>query len=287
MALFNKILFPVDFSKRCQTVAPAVASLVRHHQAELVLFHSLELPAGAYADWYAFSAMVDVESIRENQRKLLDQFDPGPVGDRTVSRVMVDGPPVPSIVQYAREHGIGLIAIPTHGYGRFRSLLIGSIAAGVLHDTECPVWTAAHTEELPAAHAPYDRILCAVDLCRNSPRVLECAERLARDYEAELRVGHVIPQVYDPLQSFDAADFRHTLVEEARDRYARIAREAGAQAELEIFEGAVGMRIAETAKSWDADLVVAGRGHLTQTLGRLRTHTYDVIRHSPCAVLTV
>ena len=47
-------------------------------------------------------------------------------------------PPI-RIVSYAREHTIDLIMMPTHGYGPFRSLLIGSVTAKVLHDIELPV----------------------------------------------------------------------------------------------------------------------------------------------------
>jgi nucleotide-binding universal stress UspA family protein len=35
----------------------------------------------------------------------------------------------------------------THGTGLFRSLLIGSVTAKVLHDARCPVWIATRAEE--------------------------------------------------------------------------------------------------------------------------------------------
>jgi nucleotide-binding universal stress UspA family protein len=37
----------------------------------------------------------------------------------------------------------------------------------------------------------------------------------------------------------------------------------------------------------DADLVVIGRGRLHETLGRLRSNAYAIIRDSPCAVISV
>ncbi len=36
---------------------------------------------------------------------------------------------------------LDLIMMPTHGGRHFRSLLIGSVTAKVLHDVRCPVWT--------------------------------------------------------------------------------------------------------------------------------------------------
>ncbi len=32
--------------------------------------------------------------------------------------------------------------MPTHGYDRFRGMLLGSVVSKVLHDVDCAVWTA-------------------------------------------------------------------------------------------------------------------------------------------------
>ena len=58
--------------------------------------------------------------------------------------------------------------MPTHGYGIFRSMLLGSVTAKVLHDAACPVWTGVHVEETPPNSAAFERILCAVDLTDKS-----------------------------------------------------------------------------------------------------------------------
>ena len=55
--------------------------------------------------------------------------------------------------KWAKANQIDLIMMPTHGYGRFRALLLGSVTAKVLHDADCPVWTAVHREEV-MAHPP-------------------------------------------------------------------------------------------------------------------------------------
>jgi hypothetical protein len=52
------------------------------------------------------------------------------------------------ISSLARDWGIGLIMMATRGRGLFRAALLGSVTAKVLHDADCPVWTAAHVEAL-------------------------------------------------------------------------------------------------------------------------------------------
>ena len=57
-----------------------------------------------------------------------------------------EGDPGHAVSLYAGRHNTGLIMLPTHGYGPFRRMLIGSVASKILHDAECPVWTSAHVE---------------------------------------------------------------------------------------------------------------------------------------------
>jgi hypothetical protein len=70
-----------------------------------------------------------------------------------MSGAMPEGDPAREITDYAQEQGADLIMMPTHGYRTFRSLLLGSVTAKVLHDAACPVWTGVHVEDSPPAPA--------------------------------------------------------------------------------------------------------------------------------------
>ena len=60
---------------------------------------------------------------------------------------------------------VGLIAMPTHGYGPFRRFILGSNTAKVLHDADCPVLDRRPSGSAPAdSAAAIHRILCALDL---------------------------------------------------------------------------------------------------------------------------
>jgi nucleotide-binding universal stress UspA family protein len=286
MSLFRHILFPVDFSERCRATAPAVMRMAAHCQAKLTLLHALDLPPGAYADWYAFSSMIDVDAIRASERKMLENF---PVDEGLeVQRVLLDGPPVQAIVKHADNYGVDLIMMPTHGYGRFRSLLLGSITAGVLHDAHCAVWTAAHSEEGGLPVECY-KVLCTTDLSEATPKLLNWAQCVAREFDARLRVIHVLPAVADPAHSAGAAEFRRHLHREAKAKFEALAARAGVDVELELVDGVPGESIGQiVARHADGvDLVIAGRGVIQGTFGRLRTHVSDIIRLSPCPVLSV
>ncbi len=61
----------------------------------------------------------------------------------------------------------------------------------------------------------------------------------------------------------------------------------GVRAPLCVAPGDVSDVVREVATSHKADLVIIGRGMLDETLGRLRTNAYGIIRSSPCPVLSV
>jgi len=51
-----------------------------------------------------------------------------------------------AIVDYARDHGVNLIIVGTHGRGAVAHLLIGSVAERVVREAPCPVLTVRHPE---------------------------------------------------------------------------------------------------------------------------------------------
>jgi nucleotide-binding universal stress UspA family protein len=54
-----------------------------------------------------------------------------------------------------------------------------------------------------------------------------------------------------------------------------------------VAVGDVAGSVREEARRHATDLVVIGRGLLQETLGRLRTHAYGIIRQAPCPVISV
>jgi len=105
-----------------------------------------------------------------------------------------EGDPGSRIVEAARASDIDLIMMPTRGRGSFRAALLGSVTAKVLHDAECAVWTASHTEtpEHPAS-PEWRNVVCAIDTTPAAPRLIDYAGELARAYGATVHLVHAIP----------------------------------------------------------------------------------------------
>ena len=200
---------------------------------------------------------------------------------------MIQGDAAQIIDDYAQEMGMDLIMMPTHGYGLFRTLLLGSVTAKVLHDTPCPVWTGVHMEDAPAVSSEFATIMCAVDRTEDSVATMRFAGRLAQDNHAKLFLVHAVPgSEIAPDKYFDR-DLRQYLEQEARKAIAQLQEAAGVAAHLCLGAGEVSHVVRDSALGHSADLVVIGRGLATRTLGRLRSSVYSIIRDAPCPVISV
>jgi nucleotide-binding universal stress UspA family protein len=275
-------------SESCTATAPFVDALAQRYNAELTLLHVLEMPSGLIPDWYGGAVpIIDTRAIWQAETEaaqayLLDKFQ-----GLKVRRTVVEGDAAESIDEYARENGVDLIMMPTHGYGLFRTLLLGSVTAKVLHDTPCPVWTGVHVEDAPTVSPDFATIMCAVDRTEDSVATMRFACRLANDNHARLFLVHAIPGAEVAPEKYFDADLRRYLEEDARKTLAQLQETAGVAAPLCLGAGEVSHVVRDSALGHSADLVVIGRGRATRTLGRLRSNVYSIIRDAPCPAISV
>lgn len=289
MRAFQKILFPIDMSDSCTATAPFVEAMSKRYKADVTLLHVLEMPSGLIPDWYGGTVpIVDTAAIWDAETAAAQSYLTDRFQGLKVHRVVVQGDAAQTIDDYAREQGMDLIMMPTHGYGLFRTLLLGSVTAKVLHDTPCPVWTGVHMEDAPAVSPEFNNIMCAVDRTEDSIATMRFACRLAHDSQAsKLFLVHAIPGAEVAPEKYFDADLRQYLEQDARKTIAQLQEKAGVAAPLCLGSGDVSHVVRDSALGHSADLIVIGRGRATRTLGRLRSNVYSIIREAPCPVISV
>ena len=289
MLAIQNILFPIDFSERCCGAAPFVHSIAERFGARITLLSAVSpfWQTAASGD-LSGSLIVDMDELKRDLEMRLDGAFTREFADLKVDRVAEIGDPAEIIVRYAHTKGADLIMMPTHGYGPFRSLLLGSVTAKVLHDAQCPVWTATHVEEKPALnHAACRNILCAVDGTPKSAPLMAWAAEYAKFTGGTLRLVHVVSGVQGwPERQLDR-EFEETLRAQARETIEKLQETVGVKTPLCVAVGEVAGAVREEAERHNSDLIIVGRGTLEETMGRLRTHVYGIIRHAPCPVLSV
>jgi nucleotide-binding universal stress UspA family protein len=288
MLAIRHILFPVDFSERSKGCAPFVEAMATRFGAKVTLmsvappflFAGMGGPAGA--------VFIDPEAVKSDLQTQLNNWLAKEFAQLSVERIVDSGDPAEVVVRFAHTQGVDLIMMPTHGYGPFRSLLLGSVTAKVLHDARCPVWTGAHMEEPPALeHAACRNVLCSVDGTSNCGPLTVWAAQLAKDSGATLRLLHVVPRISSFPEAPVEPEIEETVQRDARESIERLQKSLGVEAPLCVGPGDVAATVRDEARRHKADLIVIGRGVLHETLGRLRTDAYAIIRHAPCPVLSV
>jgi nucleotide-binding universal stress UspA family protein len=288
MRALQKILFPVDMSDSCTATAPFVEAMARKYNAETTLLHVLEMPSGLIPDWYGGAVpVIDTTAIWQAETEAAQSYLTDQFQGLKVKRVVVEGDAARTIDDFAREDGSDLIMMPTHGYGLFRTLLLGSVTAKVLHDSPCAVWTGVHVENSPAVSPNFATVMCAVDRTEDSLPAMRFACHLAQDNHARLFLVHAIPGAEVAPEKYFDTDLRQYLEQDARKTIAQLQQAAGVAAPLCLGAGEVSHVVRDSALGHSADLVVMGRGRATRTLGRLRSNVYSIIRDAPCPVISV
>jgi len=287
----KKVLLPVEFSERCFGAARYLAHpLARHFGSEITILHVMspyydfgtaELASPSPKDFIAH------KQAQANQD--LNAFLSKELGAERVKRILLEGDPARKIVEYAHAENSDLILMPTHGYGPFRRLLLGSVTSKVLHDADCPVLTAAHTENMaPDKSISLKHVLCAIDLGAHSAQALDWASRFASEFGAKLTLVHVITSLDPRTQEYYfAPEWRSYVTDRARADVQHLQANVGTHAEVDLEMGEVAKSVCFVAGDRKADLLVIGRGLAAGVLGRFRTNAYAIIRESPCPVVSV
>ncbi len=282
------ILFPVDFSERATRTAPYIEAMAKRFDSKVTLLHA------SLADQYVatiepyMNIQLALDTRNEELQKMLDTFTKRHLPSIKTEQVLKTGDADAVITQFAHEHGVDLIMMPSHGYGPFRSLLLGSVTAKVLHDAQCPVWTGAHMEKIAQnSHLPCDTILCAVDLDSQTETLMKWSADFARSLGAKLRFIHSIPREETWATHHFGGDLIKEIKGEANRTIGQFQKNVGLEMPVCVGLGNPGEVVREEAKRHSADLILIGRGCIKGNLGRLRTHAYSIIRQAPCPVISV
>lgn len=287
----DKILLPIDFPTSSMAVVHQAAYLARHFKSEIILLHvvtPLSYPAGILEGGHAITARDLHAEIVKKAQKDLDDSLPHEFDGITVRRLLLRGDPASEIVQTARNENVQLILMSTHGHGALYRFLLGSVAAKVLHNSVCPVWTCAHMAETAAREFCVRNVLCAIDLGPHSHHTLTEAARVAADFGAKLTLVHVTSgiEIYGPGGFYVLPEWKEALVGSATKQIAELQQEAGTNADVIVESGNVHPALNQAAERSKSDVLVIGHlpsgGHLGEN-----GSGYAIIRESRIPVLSV
>lgn len=274
MLVIKKVLVPIDLSGRSGPAVEHGVNIAEHFKAEVIFLHvvppitSDAAQASGYPD--GITPTEDTEKkLDEILAAFLEKTAPGATGERIVVR----GDPATVITHVAKKRDVQLMVMPTTGGGAFRRYVMGSVTARVLDASACTILTGLHVESISAFEPrPYHRVGCAVDLRGSSSDALQQAQGFASVYGANVIAIHAVSPHESSMES--------GTIEGARALLKRLLKEAGIDSEPVVEIGSPEEILLKTAREQALDLLVAER----RGPGGVE---FDVIRKSPCPVLSV
>lgn len=279
------ILLPVDGSKHSLNAVRHTMALLARSPADAVL-HLMHVqyripprPAAAVGRDIveAYYRSQTEEAVKAATRLLKDNKTP----HQLICRV---GNPASEIVRYAESEKVDLVIMGSHGHGAAKSLLLGSVAQGVIAGCHAPVLLVREGATPPQN----GEIVVAFDGSAFSRRALAYLLRHRRQLapDAPITLLHVTMSIGNGFFKLKKKEERQFLDAE-HERAMQSARHLLTRADVPWQEaraqGNPGIEIAEYARRHDPSLIVMGShgqglvtglllGSVTQkTLGLCRT----------------
>lgn len=288
MPQLKSILCPIDFSEFSVKAYDYAQSLAWHYQAELLVQHVV----------YSYPAFYIDDSYKATGRKLRTDAlqrlkDFAKRQTRTKVRpkcILQDGIPSDQILSLAETQAVDLIVMGTHGLSGVDRLMLGSVTEKVLRKARCPVLVVrkpAHDFVSPEEKGDpinIKRIVLCMDFSKHAQRAWNHAFSIAKQYNAELTLLHVIEH---PSGSTDLQSAMAKATKQLRGAVSPQARKSSLVKFL-VQIGKPYQQIVEVALEAQTDLVIMGvRGSNSLNSALFGSTTYRVIQLGPCPVLVV
>lgn len=138
------------------------------------------------------------------------------------------------------------------------------------------------------------KILCPVDFSEFTNETFEYAATIAKKFNAELHLLHVIPNLnyFTPYESFltpeNLVAIERNIEQEVEKDFNKLLQGAGIEAKKVVRTGITFIEIIDYVKNENIDLIVMGthgRSGIEHIL--IGSVAEKVVRKAPCPVLTV
>lgn len=140
--MYEKILVPLDGSKRAEMIRPHVRELASRFQATVVLIMVIEhIYADGIGQTYISRSEDDFNAKLKDSELYLEGIatrfrDKGIACETLVAH----GSVVEKIIETANTEDVDLIAMTSHGWGGLARVFYGSVAAGILNRVDRPLF---------------------------------------------------------------------------------------------------------------------------------------------------
>ncbi len=282
----SKILVTTDFSPESDRALAYALALARRYDARIYLAHVLVPDAFLYAE--PAVAEATYEKVRQAaEQGMADILVSGKLRGIPHEVLLGEGNVWPVLAKLIQKYEIDLVVTATHGRGKIKKLLIGSVAEEIFRHADCAVLTVGpRVKDEPPREVELKSILFATDFGHGAERAAAYALSLAQEHAARLTMLHVIQE---------ATAFTEESVRRKREfnieNLRRLVPEGAENWCKPVFRATFGETVEEIttmAREMNADLIVMGAKSRNSLAGHVpATIAYSVVTKARCPVLTV
>jgi nucleotide-binding universal stress UspA family protein len=149
MIALKRILVATDFGKPAEAALTYGRDFARTFGAQLLVLHVADYLAGRYPiDTYPGGFVELQADIEKDALKHLHSIVSSEDVQQLRAQAVVrsSNTPAATITAYAKQEGVDLIVIGTHGRAAVPHSIMGSVAERVVRTAPCPVLTIRHPE---------------------------------------------------------------------------------------------------------------------------------------------
>ena len=281
----KKILCATDLLKDSNGLLSFGIELCLRFNAFFLIFHSVPPPRGSV------TRQIEFERGGEKQEKIakagvkIQKFMEG--FDVNWNSVIGYGDPVLEASKVAKKAKPDMIIAESHGLSGLQQFFIGSVIGSMAQTFLQPLLVippGKNTSDTNSQKLELKNIIIACDLTKSDSYLKKYALAFSEKFNSKIGLVHVMGSpvnkevMESPSGHYDEAQ---RLLEE------RLSLELGKlmPGKIRILHGVPGEELALYAKKDGIDLIIAG---IDDRPGRLiTTTTAALLRHLPCAVLTV
>jgi nucleotide-binding universal stress UspA family protein len=138
--MYHTILVPLDGSPRAERILPHVEAVAQKFGAQLVLVQVVEpFRLGVYDEtWVTY--VEEIERLTQEARTYLSGLQDRLRTKHIQAKTVVEyGPVVSTLLTVAKRENADLIALASHGRTGLGRVFYGSVAAGLLNQSDHPL----------------------------------------------------------------------------------------------------------------------------------------------------
>jgi nucleotide-binding universal stress UspA family protein len=251
-----KIIYPVDFSKRCTLATHHVRVWVEHFHAVLDTLHIVT--NNTSGPLYNPSFYKEESRLVARRTADLKHFSDHYFGNDMARSSVLTGDRANLIQHFADRSQADLIMLPRNRQTLISRLFHDSLTAQLLERCRSSIWMTEHLEE--ATPSVPSNVLCAVQLGHDATldaqnqRIFHAVQKLVSNFQAEVTFLHVTgdKNMSEPSTELQMKTGSMFWLEQARAFF-------GSSVKLLRTSGSIIAGIRETARRIGADLIVVGR----------------------------